>query len=300
VQYNWDAGWNVINLATASRKEDNCGNLTVTYIHDPGKVVGTILARIDVATGTYRYYCQDIIGSTRSVWNQNKTQYASYDYTPYGDVYAHSGADVKHRFTGQEWDDAAELYYFPFRYYSPEIARWITRDPIGGINAYCYTSGNPASFADLLRLLSSEQCAWMYDMLEYESRWYTTPRTTSFRYSVDWSWSRSPMPGEHFTDQPIETALGVEIDFDWYIDVRCWASKLFSPDRVYRLGKNIERWQKRRHGDRNALGPYEDWKERNALSLLRKGYNRLSQLFPPEFMAAKCGPPCDVGGGGGW
>jgi hypothetical protein len=39
--YNWDAGWNVIN------EEDNCGNLTVTYVHDPGKVVGTILARIE-------------------------------------------------------------------------------------------------------------------------------------------------------------------------------------------------------------------------------------------------------------
>jgi RHS repeat-associated protein len=150
--YNWDAGWNVIN------EEDNCGSLTVTYIHDPGKVVGTILARIegsDPANGTYRYYCQDIIGSTRSVWNENKTEYASYDYTPYGEVYAHSGSDVKHRFSGQEWDDAAELYYFPFRYYSPEIGRWIVPDPLGmvdGPDVYGYVSGDPISRADPLGL----------------------------------------------------------------------------------------------------------------------------------------------------
>jgi RHS repeat-associated protein len=129
----------------------------VTYVHHPGKVVGTILARIegsDPANGTYRYYCQDVIGSTRSVWNQDKTEYASYDYTPYGEVYAHSGSDVKHRFTGQEWDDAAELYYFPFRYYSPQIARWIAREPSGidGPNLYWYGFGNPVNGFDLLGL----------------------------------------------------------------------------------------------------------------------------------------------------
>jgi len=138
-------------------EEDGCGNLTVTYVHDPSKVVGTILARIEGDTpssGTYTYYCQDIIGSTRSVWNADKTEYASYDYTPYGEVYARSGSDVKHRFTGQEWDDAAELYYFPFRYYSPEIARWISREPswIDGPNLYWYGLGSPVNGFDLLGL----------------------------------------------------------------------------------------------------------------------------------------------------
>jgi RHS repeat-associated protein len=147
----WQAGWNVIN------EEDNCGNLRVTYVHDPGKVVGTILARIegsDPANGTYRYYCQDIIGSTRSVWNENKTEYASYDYTPYGEVYAHSGADVTHRFTGQEWDNAAHLYYFPFRYYSPETARWSVREPSGadGPNLYWYGFDTPVNGFDWLGL----------------------------------------------------------------------------------------------------------------------------------------------------
>ena len=166
----------MVNLATASRKEDNCANLTVTYVHDPGKVAGTILARIegsDPASGTYRYYCQDIIGSTRSVWNQDKTEYASYEYTPYGEVYAHSGADVKHRFTGQEWDDAAELYYFPYRYYSPEIARWITRDPSGmdAPNLYTYARGNPSTDADPLglwpfRRWDKEKCQRKWDEIK--------------------------------------------------------------------------------------------------------------------------------------
>jgi len=151
VEYNWDAGWNVVNLATASRKEDNCGNLTVTYVHDPGKVVGTILARIEgdtPASGTYRYYCQDIIGSTRRVRNVDGSSYASYEYTPYGQVYDHSGSDVRHRFTGQEWDETADLYYFPFRYYSPSSARWTTRDPITSANLYTYVAASPLTYVD--------------------------------------------------------------------------------------------------------------------------------------------------------
>ena len=36
-KYNWDAGWNVVN------EEDNCGSLTVTYVHDPGNSEKQIL-----------------------------------------------------------------------------------------------------------------------------------------------------------------------------------------------------------------------------------------------------------------
>jgi len=153
IWYNWDAGWNVIS------EEDSGGGLQMTYVNDPGKVVGTILAHIEgsnPSTGTYRYYFQDVIGSTRRVRNVDGSSYASYEYTPYGQVYDHSGSDVRHRFTGQEWDDTAELYYFPFRYYSPAVARWMIREPLGlnGPNLYWYALANPTSFKDLLGLES--------------------------------------------------------------------------------------------------------------------------------------------------
>jgi RHS repeat-associated protein len=147
-QYNWDAGWNVIS------EENGCGTLTMTYVHDPGKVIGTILADVDSddpSTGTYRYYFQDNIGSTRRLRNDNKASLGSYEYTPYGQVYLESGATIRYKFTGKEWDDDAKLYYFPFRYYSPAIARWTTRDPLGmvdGPNAYGFVHGNPSTLVD--------------------------------------------------------------------------------------------------------------------------------------------------------
>ena len=45
------------------------------------------------------------------------------------------------RFPGQYFDDETGLHYNTFRYYDPEVARFITQDPIGllgGVNLYDY------------------------------------------------------------------------------------------------------------------------------------------------------------------
>ena len=146
--YKWDAGWNMIN------KENSLGGtLSVTYVYDPGAAVGNILAHIsgsDPATGTYRYYLNDIIGSVRRVRTQSETSLTYYEYTPYGEVYQHYGNNMRYRFAGKEWDDNAQMYYFPYRYYSPGIARWISREPTGvdGPNLYWYAHVNPVSTYD--------------------------------------------------------------------------------------------------------------------------------------------------------
>jgi len=43
------------------------------------------------------------------------------------------------------------MYYFPYRYYHPHLARWTTPDPAGlidGPNVYGYVGGNPVTFYD--------------------------------------------------------------------------------------------------------------------------------------------------------
>ncbi len=60
------------------------------------------------------------------------------------------GVVNNHRFQGQYYDEESELHYNTFRYYDPELGRFISQDPIGlmgGINLYQYAP-NPVEWVD--------------------------------------------------------------------------------------------------------------------------------------------------------
>jgi len=111
-----------------------------------------ILADLDdTSPATYWYYFHDNLGSTRRLRAQNKNSLGVYEYTPYGEIYHESGPAITYKYTGHAWDPLAQLYYAPYRYYSPSNARWITRDPLGmddGPNVYAYVTGDPVNRTD--------------------------------------------------------------------------------------------------------------------------------------------------------
>jgi len=54
-------------------------------------------------------------------------------------------------FTGREWEPETGLYYYRARYYSPELQRFISDDPIrfrGGNNFYAYVKNMPSIYRD--------------------------------------------------------------------------------------------------------------------------------------------------------
>ncbi len=79
---------------------------------------------------------------------------ASYTYDAFGRTLSATGsmADVfPFRFSTKYYDAEADLYYYGYRYYSPELGRWLTRDPIeedGGDNLYAFCDNCPLNFAD--------------------------------------------------------------------------------------------------------------------------------------------------------
>ena len=156
--YNWDAGWNVINEESGT----GTGSLTNTYVVKPGGDRGIVLAHVpgsSPSTGTYSYYVHDNLGSTRGLYNESRDKTAIYEFTPYGRMYSqyspNSGTPTTHLFTGHDWDTTSQLYFAPYRYYNPNAARWITRDPAGmvdGPNMFAYVGGDPIRRHDELGL----------------------------------------------------------------------------------------------------------------------------------------------------
>ncbi len=144
-----------------------------------GDVAGT-----SPATGAYRYYGSDHLGSTRGLYDGSKSALGSYEYTPYGEVYASSGTvsldGLAAAFTGKPWDAAAQMYYFPYRWYSPSAAHWLTRDPLGmvdGPNVYGYVRMSPARKIDTLERSLHTPRTFRETYIDYCR--YTWPRQSS-------------------------------------------------------------------------------------------------------------------------
>ncbi|MFG0515905.1 RHS repeat-associated core domain-containing protein, partial [Kluyvera intermedia] len=81
------------------------------------------------------------------------------------------------RFAGQYLDRETGLHYNTFRYYAPDMGRFITPDPIGlngGINLYSY-GPNPLNWIDPLGL----KC-WSTARKDF---WIREARTNPHRYS---------------------------------------------------------------------------------------------------------------------
>jgi RHS repeat-associated protein len=158
--YNYTAGFDVVS--TEDDADGSTGALTMTnVVRSPRAQVSATLADLAGATpstGTARYYATDHLGSTRSVWNASKVAVGTYEFTPYGVEYNHTGAaldTLAGGYTGKPWDDTAKLFHFPYRQYSPDMARWTSRDPLGmadGPNVYAYVRGNLLNRFDRLGL----------------------------------------------------------------------------------------------------------------------------------------------------
>ncbi|MDD3662921.1 MAG: RHS repeat-associated core domain-containing protein, partial [Candidatus Pacebacteria bacterium] len=124
---------------------DGAGNVLETYTHGAdlsGRVgggaggIGGILASTQVGGAAYYHY--DLNGNVVSVSGSTQTQLAKYTYGPFGEVLLEDGLfDSRYQFSTKEYDSTTGLNYYGYRYYSPELGRWISSDPqneIGSLN----------------------------------------------------------------------------------------------------------------------------------------------------------------------
>jgi RHS repeat-associated protein len=110
----------------------------------------------------------DALGSVMSLTDENGDVKTAYAYEPFGGMTISGEADDNpFQYTGRE-NDGTGLYYYRARYYSPEMQRFVSEDPIGlegGINLREYAFNNPINYVDLLGLQGCGQGSGIGDWL---------------------------------------------------------------------------------------------------------------------------------------
>ncbi|WP_181432179.1 RHS repeat domain-containing protein, partial [Pseudomonas jessenii] len=123
------------------------------YLYEPGSYAP--LARVDQAEGEEQqlyYFHTDQIGTPLEMTDREGQIVWQATYKAWGAVERLHVNEVEQnlRFQGQYFDDETGLHYNTFRYYDPEVGRFVTQDPIGllgSFNLYEYVK-NPVLWSD--------------------------------------------------------------------------------------------------------------------------------------------------------
>ena len=107
--------------------------------------------RISSPAGTH-YYHADHLGTIVALSDSNGELAETYAYSPFGRPARTSGVGNPLLYTGRDYDEETGLYYYRARYYSPELSRFLSPDPLGpasgDLNAYAYCLNNPVMYTD--------------------------------------------------------------------------------------------------------------------------------------------------------
>jgi len=111
----------------------------------------TPITTTTTTNGLY-YVHNDHLGTPQTITDQQQQIVWQANYDPFGKAtLLVNTLENNVRFPGHYFDVETSLDYNYFRYYDPEVGRYITSDPIGlagGINTCSYVSSNPLSNVD--------------------------------------------------------------------------------------------------------------------------------------------------------
>jgi RHS repeat-associated protein/uncharacterized repeat protein (TIGR01451 family) len=136
-------------LMDVAAEYDGSGVLRARYIHGFG-----LVARVDGA-GASAYYAFDAGGNTRQMTDGSGGIANTYDYDPFGiPLLTNETIPNSFRYVGRlgVMAEANGLQFMRARYYSGELGRFITVDPIGLLggdtNLYTYAGNDPINASD--------------------------------------------------------------------------------------------------------------------------------------------------------
>jgi RHS repeat-associated protein len=176
-EYTWSSGtWNLASeirylydgrLVLQERDANNLPAVTYTRGIDLSGSrqgaggIGGLLARTDHGSGQSAFYHADGNGNITALVNGQQLVVARYIYDPFGNTLSRSGAlaDANlYRFSSKEYHEPSGLVYYLYRFYDPNLQRFVNRDPIeetGGVNLYGFLYNDPLNWIDPLGLEGS-------------------------------------------------------------------------------------------------------------------------------------------------
>jgi RHS repeat-associated protein len=157
---------NINNLPTTTytRGKDISGSL-----QRGGGISGLLSMTLNTASGPLSsnsmYYHSDGNGNVTMLINPSQFIVARYLYDAFGNVLSAAGSMAQqnvYRFSSKEAHLNSGLLYYGYRYYDPNLQRWINTDPLGelgGINLYGYVRNNPIGKSDRYGLCDDDNLA---------------------------------------------------------------------------------------------------------------------------------------------
>ncbi|WP_303650014.1 RHS repeat domain-containing protein, partial [Desulfobotulus pelophilus] len=112
--------------------------------------------------GHYYWYHNDHLGTPQMLTASSGAVVWEAKYESFGRALVDGGARVKNplRFPGQYEDEETGLHYNWWRYYDPEVGRYLRVDPIGleggDVNLYAYAFSNPENYIDAYGLMGTK------------------------------------------------------------------------------------------------------------------------------------------------
>jgi len=186
--------WDGFSLA----EERDANNNVTKQFYGQGELRGTLKL----------YYAKDHLGNVREVTDGNGVMRARYDYVPWGGRSANAITDVNalecdFGFTGHYQHGPSGLLVAPRRFYSGDLGRWLSRDPIGergGINLYRYVGNGPVNAIDPFGM-------WQFSIYVGEG-WagYISFGNNGGTNPFNGQWNIAAEPG---------VGVGASISFDW-------------------------------------------------------------------------------------
>ena len=160
-------GWNLMAELNGS---NNAVVRTYTWgldIRESSQGAGGVagLLMVNAGSGGIHFPAYDLNGNVMGlVKAANGTISTRYEYGPFGEVFCSVGelaGENPFQFSTKYTDFETDLVYYGYRYYSPDIGRWISRDPIeeqGGFNLYAFVNNDPINKIDTLGLFFCGEC----------------------------------------------------------------------------------------------------------------------------------------------